>query len=187
VTCFVQRGVAGFGIAVFVRFTGAVERDITVLIGDVLAVLHAARCRLMMQLSADGLWGARTGFGTRRGGIYLLLKRHDLRGARSAMGGADAAEHYSARCANDAEQVFLSAHVIDGVSAHVGLPECRGIQTSNVRVPTRFRESQERGGREIYLPVIIGLRDVPEAGRSDLKSESRPSTSRRFGTMIIPN
>jgi hypothetical protein len=141
---FVERVVAGFGIAGSVRFTGAVERDVTVFIGDVLTPLYAARCRLVMQLGAERLRGAGARFGTWRGGVYLLLKRHNLRGARSAMGRANAAEHYSARCANDAGHAPLSANLIDNFLGHAGLPECMGIYLPNVKVPSRFHESQDK-------------------------------------------
>jgi hypothetical protein len=140
---FVERVIADFGIAAFVRFTGAVERDVTVFIGNMLTALHAARCRLVMQLGAESLRSAWTGFGTRRGGVYLLLERPNLRGARPAMGRAKAAEHYSARCANDADQAPLSANLNDNLLGHAGLPSA-GIQISNVRVPSRFHQSQDK-------------------------------------------
>jgi hypothetical protein len=126
---FVERVVAGFGIAAFVRFTGTVERDVTVFIGDVLAVLHATRCWLVMQLGTETLRRSRTGFGTRRGGVYLLLKRYDLRGARPAISGAHAAKHYGARRADDADETPLSAGSMDNLLGHTGLAGMDGIRS----------------------------------------------------------
>jgi hypothetical protein len=80
---------------------------------------------LVMQLGAESLRGAWTGFGTRRGGVDQLLKRRNLRGARPAMGHANAAKHYSARGGNDADQAPSSADLMDNLPRHAGLPGCR--------------------------------------------------------------
>jgi hypothetical protein len=159
----VERVVADFGIAAFVRFTGSVERDVTVFIGEMLAAVYAARCRLVMQLGAESLRGARTGFGTRRGGVDLLLKRRNLRGARPAMCRANAAEHYSARCANGAGQAPLSANLDDNLLGHAGLPNAGDPdfqRKSSIAVPSVSGQC----GAEIYLSVSIGRCDTPHVG-----------------------
>ena len=82
---FLNRLRAGGGISRRIGFARTIKGRQAVGARPMLGALDRTRCRLVMKLSADGLWSARTGIRTRRRTLDGALDLRDPRRARTRL------------------------------------------------------------------------------------------------------